>query len=52
MRQRPICGQVRRAETRFPFESGEDKIRGLGSGADDYMTKPFHKTELVARTGW
>jgi hypothetical protein len=23
MRQRPICGQVRRAETRFPFESGE-----------------------------
>jgi len=27
----------------------EDKIRGLGLGADDFLSKPFHKDELVAR---
>ncbi|MGY6627063.1 MAG: response regulator transcription factor CtrA [Oceanicaulis sp.] len=27
----------------------DNKVRGLGSGADDYMTKPFHKEEMIAR---
>jgi two-component system cell cycle response regulator CtrA len=27
----------------------DDKVRGLTTGADDYITKPFHKSELIAR---
>ena len=49
-----ICRQVREAKnTPIIMVSAKkddiDKIRGLGLGADDYMTKPFSPSELVAR---
>jgi len=42
-----------RVETPVLILSGltraENKVKGLGSGADDYLTKPFDKAELIAR---
>ncbi|MWD27313.1 response regulator [Aquicoccus sp. SCR17] len=45
--------RLARIDTPILILSGEDdtqsKIRGFGFGADDYLTKPFHREELVAR---
>ena len=45
--------RLSRVETPILILSGADdtdsKIKGFGFGADDYMTKPFHREELVAR---
>jgi two-component system cell cycle response regulator CtrA len=50
-----VLRQLRLAKVDTPIlilsgaDDTENKIRGFGSGADDYMTKPFHREELVAR---
>ncbi len=50
-----VVRQLREAERTFPIimlsarHEEENKIRGLECGADDYQTKPFSLTELLAR---
>ncbi|MFZ5751321.1 MAG: response regulator transcription factor CtrA [Pseudomonadota bacterium] len=50
-----VLRQLRKSRVETPIlilsgaDDTENKIRGFGFGADDYMTKPFHREELVAR---
>ncbi|MGL4310745.1 MAG: response regulator transcription factor CtrA [Paracoccaceae bacterium] len=50
-----VLRQLRLAKVTTPIlilsgaDDTENKIKGFGFGADDYMTKPFHREELVAR---
>ena len=50
-----VLNALRMAKVRVPIlilsgaAGTEDKVKGLQLGADDYMTKPFHKDELIAR---
>ena len=50
-----VLRQLRMARIDTPIlilsgaDDTENKIKGFGFGADDYLTKPFHREELVAR---
>ena len=50
-----VLRQLRMARIETPIlilsgaDDTENKLKGFGFGADDYLTKPFHREELVAR---
>ena len=50
-----VCDELRRLGMQMPIlmltarTTPDDKVRGLRMGADDYVTKPFHVPELLAR---
>ena len=50
-----VLRQLRQARVTTPIlilsgaDDTESKLKGFGFGADDYLTKPFHREELVAR---
>ncbi|MBN9380096.1 MAG: response regulator transcription factor [Chitinophagaceae bacterium] len=50
-----LCRRIRKFKTDLPIlmltalGSTKDKVAGLESGADDYLVKPFHFEELLAR---
>jgi DNA-binding response OmpR family regulator len=50
-----VCKQIRQFKKEIPIlmlsalGTVNDKVQGLENGADDYLTKPFHFAELLAR---
>lgn len=50
-----VCTQIRKVKNDLPIlmlsamGTVTDKVQGLENGADDYLTKPFHFDELLAR---
>ena len=50
-----VCSRIRAVDSRLPIifltarSSEDDKVKGLGLGADDYIVKPFGVRELLAR---
>lgn len=50
-----LITHIREAKQEFPIliltarSNWQDKVEGLEAGADDYLTKPFHMEELLAR---
>jgi len=50
-----VLSEMRRSKVRVPVifltarDSVEDRVKGLELGADDYLVKPFHFSELLAR---
>src|SRR5882672_12084611 len=50
-----VCRRLRQSGLRFPImmltarDATDDRVRGLDTGADDYLTKPFEFRELLAR---
>lgn len=50
-----VCKQIRQLKKEVPIlmlsalNTVNDKVQGLENGADDYLTKPFHFAELLAR---
>jgi DNA-binding response OmpR family regulator len=50
-----LCRQIRRNNSQVPIlmltalDRVDDKVNGLQAGADDYLVKPFHFSELLAR---
>jgi len=50
-----LCRQIRHGDNKTPIlmlsalDQVQNKVSGLKAGADDYLTKPFHFSELLAR---